>query len=547
MTDDPERDPHLEARFAALDGVAPPDVWHRVTGAPFGQRRRRRVLLVAAGILFLAGIAATWAVLSSSDEGSVDIGPSGPAGTAPGDASPTPPDTTPSTTTTAPPIPAVSEFLDEPALVEFFERLPDIHTFDRPGPVLLVLVEPDHGSSAEALDHPESIEGLTVWPQGLAWLEFQEAMADRPDLAASIRMEDMPHGVAIHPRFAETPFAELAEPYLAQEGVLGVVPLYDEPPEVTHDAPPGWEELATVDGDLERHEFAVMSGSSLVAWTAQGLVAIDADGTVRKGESGPFPVDQLCCGSYRAVGTEESVIVLGSEAGTMAAVIDTASLTWRRLEDRPGDGWVRDAAVRADGEVVVLAGGGTSELGRLYGLDPARDRWRDLPSLPMGLDPVGVAADGSRLVVFGVDGGRGIVHGLRVLELADDEWQELESPPIGATAVEVIPEGDGLLAWNYSLESASHDGSAWTLLPELPLAPSECSPVGTITDVGAVANQCGGLIRYDRTEGRWHPIPQLDADWRRWDPVVGRDRILALEATSPDSSLVFVRMLETTN
>src|SRR5690606_28833171 len=135
----------------------------------------------------------------------------------------TPAAPTPSTTTTTTEpgdpvrmtLPPVEDFIDDPALVEFFRWLPDAGLFELPGPTLLVLVEAGFGSP-ERLD--TSVPGTAafgIWDGDAALDRFLEEMAEDPGLDGSLTIEDLPQGIVVYPRFPTRPLAELAAPYLA--------------------------------------------------------------------------------------------------------------------------------------------------------------------------------------------------------------------------------------------------------------------------------------------------------------------------------------------
>jgi non-specific serine/threonine protein kinase len=210
----------------------------------------------------------------------------------------------------------------------------------------------------------------------------------------------------------------------------------------------------------------------------------------------------------------------------MTSLLLAAAIAWLSAAPAP-DPRTEVAAAAAGGEIVLV--GGLTENGmpspRVDAYSPARDRWRRLPDLPVGVHHAMAASDGTRLYVVGGYGGRlgagSLLRTAFVLERG--RWRTLprlpESRAAGGAAVlrgrlyVVCGVGaSGLARHAFALDLRTR---RWTPVP----APTPREHLA-VTAAGGRIYALGGRARgYDTNVATFEVWAPGAKRWRRLPPV----------------------------
>lgn len=530
-------------RRAVADPVVGLPDRSRLEGRVAGRRRRRRFAAVGALVVVAIVAGGSWMVLASRLDRSEVVAGSEEPGADPG---------------------GIGQFapeFDDVALAAFFEQLPTSELLDDRA-TLLVVLDPSVVDLFVVVDAVArgvtfvEMEATSGWSQESAYADFVRFVQTQPDLEATLVAEEMPHGFALIPRFANADLVAVADELVGLAEVVGVVELIDPSVTPVGEVPLGWEELAGIDADLARFLIVEAVGDLLVAINADEVITIGVDGRgagtlVRHQDtSGPITATPNLQGAI-VVPVDDALVVLeGTDSGRAVSVFDLATLTWQDLDDRPIPGFLLGAVWTGDEVIVVSRADPSSNgaSGHAAALDPSAGTWRLLPQPPSPINAGALVAGEGRVILSGVhqDSNRRVLgdRGPAVFELIDDSWETLPSTPINGQAAIVAPTDNGLIAWNYGLESAVYDGTLWLPTEPLPGPSGECHPGTTVGLKGVITDGCGGLARFDPTSNTWQPIAIIDEGKRRWQIHVGATQIFAIEAPQPDSSTIYTYRLD---
>ena len=231
--------------------------------------------------------------------------------------------------------------------------------------------------------------------------------------------------------------------------------------------------------------------------------------------------------SAAAVWTGEEVLIWGGWTGSGdgtplgdGAAFNHETRLWRMLPRAPL-GPRRPAAAVWTGREVLLWGNASrfqaARDGAAY--DHAADRWRSLPPAPLALNEASAVWTGEEMVVFGalLDGNnhsttryaRGMAY-----DPGRDRWRELPDVPLSPQASSVAWTGKEVLAWDYELKAAAYDpnGDAWRRLPDLPLRFGECYPESATVGEVVFAWYCGLGALFETSTSEWQRIARPPAE-----------------------------------
>ncbi len=189
---------------------------------------------------------------------------------------------------------------------------------------------------------------------------------------------------------------------------------------------------------MRRRAVLAVCATFACAGTAAAVIAISADGD--GGEASPSRLDAwITLDTAKLERTEVAAARVGRyvylvggferrSGGTTAAVerYDIARDRWRRLRSMPV-GLNHPAAAAYRGDVYVL-GGYTGrgdlrgEVGSLYRYDPQRDRWSRLPSAPTRRAALAVGVIGDRLYAAGGANASGALRTLEIYDFRRRRW-----------------------------------------------------------------------------------------------------------------------------
>ena len=196
-------------------------------------------------------------------------------------------------------------------------------------------------------------------------------------------------------------------------------------------------------------------------------------------------------------------------------MLDTGSMSWRKVEDRPWTGEILGTALVGDNLYVVSAAPRTGAGQSLVAaLDLGSGKRTESEQVPTGVSVGGVTTDGERLIVAGtLQNGNNHILSLHrnpvVYQYTQSQgWSQLPDAPIDGQAATIEwVHGVGLLAWNHELDSALLDSAAnWNPISKVPMDISECYPHSQGADDGIVAF-CGGLAYFEAASTSWIMIP----------------------------------------
>jgi hypothetical protein len=205
----------------------------------------------------------------------------------------------------------------------------------------------------------------------------------------------------------------------------------------------------------------------------------------------------------------------GPPAPLPLARTEVAGATWRGLVAIVGG---------------ITADGAASDQVDLY--DPATNRWRSGPRLPLLLHHAGAAAVGDRLyVVGGYSSRRALAQPVaRVLSLGPDDAQWREEPPLSAPrgALAVVAVGERLVAVGGMPEAAlrrtevfTPGAPAWRPGPDLLEAREHLALASSGGRVYAIGGRVGSLESNLRSVESWDP--SRDEGWRT-EPMLNDSR-----------------------
>lgn len=271
-------------------------------------------------------------------------------------------------------------------------------------------------------------------------------------------------------------------------------------------------------------QMSIFSGSvvqpidgGIVVMSAGSTTLVGFDGSTIAGEKPPVAIPNGCCGSAVGIAVGDQLILFDVYAPS-TWVLDSETMTWTQIGDRPSTGDVLGSALIGDQLYVVGAVRGAANT-PVAALDTTTWEWSEIESVPAVMAVGGVTTDGERLIVAGVQqNGNNIIVGESrhpaVYALSDGVWEELPDAPIDGQAATVAwVEDVGLLAWNYDLDSALLNGDgSWVSTGPVPMEFWECYPQSKQVDSGAIALFCGQLAHFDATSRLWSSIAtKLDA------------------------------------
>lgn len=300
--------------------------------------------------------------------------------------------------------------------------------------------------------------------------------------------------------------------------------------------PDGWTAITDLAISLSSGAVVEAVETGIVVIQSGSSLLVGLDGSVASGEAPPLPMASSCCGTedLLPIGTD---VVLIDEGLTESWLLDTETMTWRPLGQRPTAGYVLGSAVIQDELFVVTADTRTENAtSSVAVLSISSEEWRELDPVPSPISVGGVASDGERLLVIGTrQGPDNNVIGSRnpvAYEYATDGWNRLPDVPIDGQASTITWVDDaGLLAWNYDLESAILKPSGtWTVLDDVPMNTAECFPHSEPVSGGAVG-LCGGIAWFEGATESWSEIP-YPSDTRL---VVSGDGVFGLMQVSRDT------------
>lgn len=274
--------------------------------------------------------------------------------------------------------------------------------------------------------------------------------------------------------------------------------------------PEGWEVVGDLPAANRSYTLTVAVDDGILVVSDGATRLIRSDGTWVEGAA--LPEAMACCKEHLLVPTPAGPVLLDT-SGDATWLLDSATLDWQSVSNRPSTGIVLGAAV-VDGDLVVVEAAGRRGVNVSSGmasLDLKTLAWQEEEMVPQPVSVGGVTSDGERLIVAGTrQGTRNDIMGRHVAYewTAADGWRALSDVPISGQASTVQwVEGAGLVAWNYDLEAALLDGSGgWRLIDAVPMDTEECYPQMSAGPNGALG-RCGGLAWFDAASEQWWAIP----------------------------------------
>jgi hypothetical protein len=225
----------------------------------------------------------------------------------------------------------------------------------------------------------------------------------------------------------------------------------------------------------------------------------------------------------------EIVIVGGlTEDGAPSARVDAYSPArnrWRRLPDLPVG--VHHALAASDGTRLYVVGGYGGPLGIASRLRSAfvfeRGTWRSLPRLPEPRAAGGAAVVAGKLYVVGGVAAAGLATRAFALDLKRRRWARIPAPrprehlAVTAAGGRIYALGGRTRGYDTNLatfERWTPGSSRWQRLPDVPEprgGTGAAAVAGSIVSVGgeAPSGTLASVYAYDLARGRWRRLPDL--------------------------------------
>jgi hypothetical protein len=289
-------------------------------------------------------------------------------------------------------------------------------------------------------------------------------------------------------------------------------------------APDGWRRGSP--GPLRHRDHAVVvwTGSELVIWGGDpdgDLGAAYDPAADRWRDIAPAPIPARCLGAGAWTGRE--VLVWGpactvpsgrSGFETAAAAYDPVADRWRELMTGPVVGVPVAPSAWTGREWIVV---GT--IGPTGAFDPEAGRWRELKPVPRVVPANSMVAfwSGREVLVFGTEilekgpavAGAVYRHWAAALDPAANRWRNLPAPSLELAATAVW-DGRRLIAWDMNLHAAAldpDDSAGWQRLPDVPVDFTDCSPEGARLGEVVFAEECGRGAIFRPWTGTWERVP----------------------------------------
>lgn len=282
--------------------------------------------------------------------------------------------------------------------------------------------------------------------------------------------------------------------------------------------PDGWAALDP--GPLAsrvRHS-QVWTGTELIVWGGDGLLGSVThddgaayhrrEGTWRELAAAPISARS----GHVAVWTDEEMIVWGGRQPFClqdGAAYHPSSDQWRPLPEAPISGCALVAA--STGKEMVLVtyerSGRAAVSMSAAAYRPGADRWRRLPPPPVALNNASAAWTGEQVIVYGsnLDGNNWAVNEDvgAAYRPADDRWERLPPTDLSPQSRVAAWSGTTLVAADYGMEAAALEDGTWRQLPPVPLDFAECYASMSASRGLVMFSSCARHAFFDPEWGFW--------------------------------------------